>query len=135
MKARFAVWCCLILGLGYFSETFSKSFPSDKTKGTELLHLRTVNRSTEGTRYSTAITPVNIITTVPIFLTGYTLGQIYDKKESRQTKDPQKDKDYTNLMEHVQENDKFQSKLSPVGDYVFGSLLLGLCKIFCFPNK
>ncbi len=113
MKDRYSTWCCLVIGLGYFSETFSKSLHPDKDTNT-------LNR------YSP---------TVPNDLTGYTFEQISDNQENWQMKDEKIEKDLiTNatLLRNIKKDNKFQSKLSPIGNYVFGSLLLVLCKLLHF---
>ncbi len=127
MKAKFATWFCLIFGLGCLREAFTKSLHSINDKGSVAFDLKTVN----GIRLRTSSTNVSRITTELHYWTTNTQSQISDKKETGQVMEAQKGKERTTkvtLMRNFKEGNKFQSKLSTIGDCVFGSLVLVLCK-------
>ncbi len=123
MKAKFAtLYCFTVLRLAsYFSETFSKSLrQNDSSKETGGFDLRAVNRAFNMTKITTFIKT----TPVPNDLTGYKFAKITQTEKDQ----------FTNVtgVQPVKKDDKFHSKLSQSGDYVFGSLLLLSCKLlFC----
>lgn len=128
MKAKLATWYILTLVLGCLSESFSKSININKPASFD------VTTGMLGTSQSLSVinTMLNKDKSVPKYLTRFAFDQVSDKKSSRRLKEAPDKAHTTNatIIGNVKKEDEFQSKLSPIGDYVYGSLLLVTCKLF-----
>lgn len=131
MKAKFATLYLLTLVLGHFNKTLSKSTNINRYNVTTSFNVNTGTWTTSDNYFITANTMLSKVTSLPKYLTRFTFVQVSGRKKSRRFREAQADKAHTSnvtAMRNVKKEDKFQSKLSPIGDYIFGSLLLISCK-------
>lgn len=127
MRAKFATWYLVTLVIGYFCAALSKSINIHRDNFTASAD-QTGETGTSQSYYSTVRAMSSKVSSLPNY-------QITDKKRPWRLKAAKPDKALvTNKTTNENVKDKFQSKLSTRGDYIFGSLILVACETFCFIN-
>lgn len=123
MKVKFKIRCFLTFLLALISESTNL----DENNRTKLLKVNQLQKNRCSEQYITD-DKLNKIKPVSESVLNFTVYQIHDDQISWKNNSSCEDEETINP--NVVKEDKFRSKLSPIGDYVFGSLLLFSCK-FC----
>lgn len=128
MKVKFEIRCFLTFLLAVISESVNL----DENNRTKPLKVNQFLKNRYSEQYITD-DKLNKIKPVSESVLNFTLYQIHDDQIS--WKDNSSCEEEETINPNVVKGDKFRSKLSPIGDYIFGSLLLCSCKFFLDPIK